>query len=102
MKKRSSGEKQITREMPAGTVDSPKHCWNKHERGDTGKMEGRKIMVAAETKAGMVAQLRMLAEDIEAGNVNLNVWDTHHKALRMMRPLNEGERTFYLDVREMP
>jgi hypothetical protein len=95
MKKRT-GEVQITREMPAGTVDSPRHCWNKHERGDTSKMEGRKIMVAGETKAAMVAQLRMLAEDIEAGHVNINV--ATGDGLRMMRSLNEGERAFYLDV----
>lgn len=93
-------EKQITREMPDGIVDSPRHCWNKHERGDTTKMEGRKIMVAGETKADLLEQLRELVKEIEGGAVNMNV--ASGRGLRMMRPLNEGEKQFYQDVRNMP
>lgn len=59
-----------------------------------------KVIVQASTRLLLAQQLRKLAAEVEEGYDNMNVAD--RDGVRMMRALREDEKTFFLDVRDMP
>jgi len=59
-----------------------------------------KVIVQADNRHILALQLRRLAIELEEGHDNMNVADGD--GLRMMRGLREDEKTFFLDVRDMP
>lgn len=64
------------------------------------KKTGRKILIVGASEKDLAVLLRHLALEIEEGNDYMNADDTT-LGTRIMRPLREDEKDFYLSAKEL-
>ena len=65
------------------------------------KKIGRKILIVGASERDIAVLLRHLALEIEEGNDYMNAVDVMF-GTRIMRPLREDEKDFYLSAEELP
>lgn len=64
------------------------------------KRVGRKILICADSERDLPVLLRHLAQDMEDGNMYMNVADG--LGVRIMRPLKEEDGDYHLMAGDLP